>query len=184
MPEGSIGGVSGAIDGRLYLLNTLVNRFDRYDPSTDTWSPLPKCPGRHFRGAAAVINGKFYVAGGEWFTSAGPYAIRKLHMYDPSTNRWSEETAMPHAISGAAGARLLGQFYMMGGNNTVRGFDFVQVYDPVAKTWTLKAPLPTSRIAFAASSFLNLNGRRRLVAIGGFGGLGDRWQKSNDVYRP
>jgi N-acetylneuraminic acid mutarotase len=184
MPEPSIGGVSGAIDGRLYVLNASFNQFYRYDPFTDSWTRLPKCPGTHFRGAAAVINHKLYVAGGERFTANGPIGIRRLHVYDPLTNRWSEQAAMPHAVYAAAGARLLGQFYVIGGIAGARGRDFVQAYEPVANTWTLKAHLPTFRDGLAASHFVNPNGRGRIVAIGGNGGLGARWLKSNDVYRP
>lgn len=184
MPQPSIGGVTGAINGRLYVLNASFNRFYRYDPSTDTWSVLPKCPGTHFRGAAAVIRDKLYVAGGERFAANGPIGIRRIHVYDPVTNRWSEKTAMPHAVYLAAGARLLGQFYVIGGIAGARSRDFVQAYDPVANTWRLMAHLPTFRDGLAASNFVNPNGRQRIVAIGGFGGLGPRRLKSNDVYTP
>jgi N-acetylneuraminic acid mutarotase len=184
MPLPSMAGVTGAINGKLYVLNASFNSFYRYDPSTDTWSVVAKCPGTHFRGAAAVINGKFYVAGGVRFTAYGPIAIRRLHVYDPVTNTWSEKALMPHAVSDAAGARLLGQFYVVGGLSNDRGRDYVQAYDPVADAWASKAPLATFRDGLAASNFVNLNGQQRIVAIGGYGGLGDRWLKSNDVYTP
>jgi N-acetylneuraminic acid mutarotase len=184
MPLPSMAGVTGVLNGKLYVLNASFNSFYRYDPSADTWSVLPKCPGVHFRGAAAVINGKLYVAGGERFTAYGPIAIRKLHVYDPVSNAWSEKALMPHAVSSAAGARLLGQFYVLGGTSNNRGRDYVQAYDPVANTWALKAPLPTSRVSLAASNFVNLNGQQRIVAVGGYGGLGLRWLRSNDVYTP
>jgi N-acetylneuraminic acid mutarotase len=184
MPQPSMSGVTGVIGGKLYVLNASFGRFYRYDPSMDTWSVLPKCPGEHFGGGAAVINGKFYVAGGVRFATGGPIAIRKLHVYDPGTNTWSEKAPMPRAVSFAAGAQLLGQFYVLGGSSNDRGRDYVQAYDPVANTWTMKAPLPTFRTALAASNFVNVNGQQRIVAVGGYGGLGDRWIKSNDVYAP
>jgi N-acetylneuraminic acid mutarotase len=185
MPLPSMDGVTGVIDGRLYVLTgNWENGFFQYDPSTDSWSSLPKCPAVHFRGAGAVINGKFYVAGGEKFSLNGPYAIKKLHVYDPVTNTWSAKALMPRGVYLAAGARLRGQLYVVGGIGTdLRARRLVQAYDPVANTWALKAPLPTWRSGLAASNFV-LNGQQGLVAIGGYGGLGIRWLRSNDVYTP
>jgi N-acetylneuraminic acid mutarotase len=185
MPLPSDGGVSGVIDGKLYVVNALYDHFYRYDPSMDTWSELPKCPVGHIGGAAAVINGKFYVAGGLRYTASGPIAIRRLHVYNPVTNRWVEKARMPHATMGAAGARLLGEFYVLGGDDSNnRAHDFVQAYDPATDTWALRTPLPTWRSGLAASNYVNLNGQQRIVAIGGYGGLGPRWLKSNDGYTP
>jgi N-acetylneuraminic acid mutarotase len=184
MPQPSIGGVTGVINGKLYVLNPSFDRFYRYNPATNVWSTLPKCPGPHFRAAAAVIGGKFYVAGGERFAINGPIAIRRLHVYDPATNRWTEKAPMPHAVSSAAGARLLGRFYVLGGSANGRGRDYAQAYDPVTNTWSLKTPLPTFRTALAAANFVNPNGQQRIVAVGGFGGAGARFLKSTDVYTP
>jgi N-acetylneuraminic acid mutarotase len=186
MPLPGAGGTSGVINGQLYVLLGWFNGFYRYDPATDVWSALARCPVDHTSGAAAVINGKFYVAGGVKYTGTGfgSYAIRKLHVYDPVTNTWSAKALLPRGIYGAAGARLLGQFYVVGGtvsNGTSRRL--VQAYDPVANTWTLKAQLPTWRTGLGASNFV-LNGQQRIVAIGGYGGVGLRWLRSNDVYTP
>jgi hypothetical protein len=184
MPEQSMSGIAGAINGQLYALIGGSRNFYRYDPATDTWSPRARCPIVHFRAAAAVINGKLYVAGGEVFGFNGPYAIRKLHVYDPTMDRWTVKAPLPRGVYLAAGARLLGQLYVLGGISGLRGRDLVQAYDPVANTWSLKAPLPTSRVALAASNWVNLGGRQRIVAIGGSGGGEERNLRSNDVYTP
>ncbi len=182
MPLHSMAGVTGVIDGKLYV--HVDNDFLRYDPATDSWSSLAKCPVVHFAGAGAVINGKFYVAGGVKYTLNGPNAIKRLHVYDPVTNTWSAKALMPRGVYGAAGARLLGQLYVIGGagpeGSAGRG-RLVQAYDPVTNTWALKARLPTWRSNLAASNFV-LNGQQGIVAIGGYGGLGVRWLRSNDVY--
>ena len=184
MPEPSMSGVSGVIGGKLYVLDGASRRLYRYDPSTDTWTARRTCPGQHFGGAAAVISGKLYVAGGVRFSTGGPIAIRRLHVYDPATNTWSEKAAMPRAVAFAAGAGLLGSFYVLGGDANDRARDYVQSYDPVADTWTSKAALPTFRSSLAAANFVNANGKERIVAVGGFGGSGERWIRSNDVYAP
>jgi N-acetylneuraminic acid mutarotase len=184
MPEPSMSGVAGGLNGQLYAMIGGSRNFYRYDPATDTWSPRARCPIVHFRAAAAAINGKLYVAGGEVFGFNGPYAIRKLHVYDPTTDRWTVKAPLPRGVYLAAGARLLGQLYVLGGISGDRGRDLVQAYDPLANMWSQKAPLPTSRVGLAASNWVNLGGRQRIVAIGGSGGLGERNLRSNDVYTP
>jgi N-acetylneuraminic acid mutarotase len=183
MPLPSMHGVSGVIGGRLYVLNPLYDRFYRYDPATDTWTALAKCPNPHPGGAAAVIDGKLYVAGG--YSSVGvTYPTKKLHVYDPATNKWTAKAPLPRGAAFAAGARLDGKLYVIGGSGPNRSLNLVQAYDPATDTWTAKAPLPSWRTALAASHFVNANGRERIVAVGGYGGTGERWLKSNDVYAP
>ncbi len=71
MPRGSSRGVSGVIDGKLYVLHGIENVdeecpdcipstrptrcFYRYDPATDTWTKLAWCPNFHMLGMAGVI---------------------------------------------------------------------------------------------------------------------------------
>ena len=155
-----------------------------YDPVANSWTTLTRCPNPHFRGAAAVIDGKLYVAGGEHFTSSGPFAIKRLHVYDPGTDTWTQMASLPRGVSSTAGARLLGQFYVLGGTSNDHGRDFVQAYDPASNTWVMKAPLPTFRTGLAAAGFASPDDGRRIVAVGGFGGEGDRFLRSNDVFTP
>jgi N-acetylneuraminic acid mutarotase len=183
LPEESIGGVSGAIGGKLYVLNGESRHFYRYDPASDTWTALPSCPGPHFRGVGAVINDRLYVAGGERFGVNGPIAIRTLHIYDPASNSWTTRAPMPKPVWSAAGARLLGQLYVIGGESNSVGRNYVQAYDPVANAWTMKAPLPTFRLALAAANVV-LAGQQRIAAVGGVGGAGTRYLRSNDLYTP
>jgi N-acetylneuraminic acid mutarotase len=93
MPNAVAYGVSAALDGKLYVLfadcidctGTLSNQVQqlwRYNPSTNAWTKLKSAPHKHPRGVGAVINGKWYVAGG-----ANQSA---LDVYDPKTNTWTE----------------------------------------------------------------------------------------------
>jgi N-acetylneuraminic acid mutarotase len=183
MPLPSMHGVSGVIDGRLYVLNPLYRRFYRYDPGSDTWTALARCPNPHPGGAATVIGGKLYVAGG--YSSADmTYPTKSLHVYDPKTNTWTAKALLPRGVAFARGARLDGKLYVIGGSGPSRGLDLVQAYDPATDTWTEMAPLPSWRTGLASSQFVNVNGRERIVAAGGYGGTGERWLKSNDVYAP
>jgi N-acetylneuraminic acid mutarotase len=130
-----------------------------------------------------VIGGKLYVAGG--YSSADmTYPTKSLHVYDPKTNTWTAKALLPRGVAFAGGARLDGKLYVIGGSGPSRGLDLVQAYDPATDTWTEMAPLPSWRTGLASSQFVNVNGRERIVAAGGYGGTGERWLKSNDVYAP
>jgi N-acetylneuraminic acid mutarotase len=117
-------GVTGVINGKLYVLPGACSgdrypnpgycaveptrRFYRYDPATNTWVSRRQAPHFHRQGAAAVIDGKFYVVGG--FNNFQPVA--DLDVYNPATNTWS--TLAPIPTGGAAsGAVLGGQFYVV-----------------------------------------------------------------------
>ena len=76
LPIFSAEGVSGAINGELYVLPGSCNgngwpnpgfceveqtrRFYRYDPTTNTWTSRRQSPHLHRRGAATVLDGKLY----------------------------------------------------------------------------------------------------------------------------
>jgi N-acetylneuraminic acid mutarotase len=151
LPIFSAEGVSGVINGKLYVLPGACNgngypnagycaveetrRFYRYDPATNTWVTRRQAPHFHRRGAAAVIDGKLYVAGG--FNGSQPVAY--LDVYDPTTNTWRTLASIPTG-GGASGAPLHGQFYVV-----VQGFDgtspdhHLYAYNRVTNQWKAKA---------------------------------------------
>lgn len=139
-------GVSGVIDGKLYVLPGACSgdrypqpgycaveetrRFYRYDPATNTWASRRQAPHFHRGGAAAVIDGKLYVAGG--FNGFQPVA--DLDVYDPATNTWS--TLAPLPVAGAAfGATRGGQFYVVVSSGVIRAY----AYNRKTNRWTAKA---------------------------------------------
>jgi N-acetylneuraminic acid mutarotase len=154
LPIFSAEGVSGVIDGKLYVLPGACSgdrypdlpgycaveptrRFYRYDPATNTWVTRRQAPHFHRQGAAAVIDGKFYVAGGFLNQSSDPTAA--LDVYNPATNTWSTLAPLPTA-GGARGAALGGQFYVVvyGFNGTtpvIRAY----AYNPATNKWTARA---------------------------------------------
>jgi hypothetical protein len=70
MPEPSANGVSGAINGKLYVLITppqnevSFSRLYRFDPLTQIWTTRAASQYNHRNGTERVIGGKFYVVGG------------------------------------------------------------------------------------------------------------------------
>jgi N-acetylneuraminic acid mutarotase len=171
MPVYMTSGLTGVINGKLYVLNTFTQMFCggddcgeetphlyRYDPASNTWTSLRDCPAKHIDGAAAVVNGKFYVAGG---------SSKKLHVYDPATNSWSEKAQTLRRRWGAAGAHLQGEFYVIGGRDSLgNSLRSVQAYNPATNTWVNKPPLLTARVDLGATRVL-VDGQQRIVTIGG-----------------
>jgi len=175
MPLPSWRGVTGVINGRLYVLPGCAQSdvdecllqvplvFYRYNPATDRWTSLPAPASRRIDGAAGVIGGKLYVAGGV----DGTHASSRVDVFDPTTNQWTSKASIPEGQFGAAGAVLAGKLYVIGGRTPV--FTRVRwnsVYDPLTDTWTRQAPLPAARAAIAASRVFR-NGQPRIEVVGG-----------------
>ena len=117
---------------------------------------------------ACVLDGKIYVIGG----APDPWnSFSVVEEYDPSTNTWTTETGMPTARFGLSTSVVDGKIYAIGGTkgkegNIYWGLNKVEAYDPVAGTWTTKAPMPTARYGLSTSV---VDGK--IYAIGGSSGL-------------
>jgi N-acetylneuraminic acid mutarotase len=183
MPSYGVDGVTGVINGKLYVLtgcadddacdvggaDPLVALY-RYNPATNLWTRLATPAHTHALGTGGVIGGKFYVVGG--FANPGSFS-RRLEVYDPATNAWTTKAPLNHERWQAAGTAAGGKLYLISGNGrTAEGFSevvpTVSVYDPATNTWTNKAPIPTRRFDVAAAAVrLNPNGQVRVEVVGG-----------------
>src|SRR5437667_290330 len=74
----------------------------------------PPTPVLHVRPAGAVIDGKFYVAGG---ADASNILTHQLDCYDPVSNTWTQRADLPTARWHCAGAVANGKFYVIGGDD-------------------------------------------------------------------
>jgi N-acetylneuraminic acid mutarotase len=105
--SGLASGVSGAIDGKLYVLGTCFEggaacgqAFERYNPATNQWTLLPLPPVvPDFDRGAGVLNKKFSVTNG-----------KVLEVYDPATNTWALKAPMPSSRSGFTSAAVNNKF--------------------------------------------------------------------------
>jgi N-acetylneuraminic acid mutarotase len=161
-------GVTGVIDGKLYVLpgtcsgdgypspgycaEEPIRKLYRYDPGTNTWEGRASAPHFHKYGAAGVINGKFYVAAG--VHDFDPVA--DLDVYDPATNTWKTLAPFPGGGGGATGAVIQGKLFVIAAGHAY-------AYDPATNQWKAKAA-PTSggpiiRIFIAGKPYLFLAGR-------------------------
>jgi hypothetical protein len=149
-PKLTAGGVTGVIDGKLYVLpgrcnadlypdypyycvSEPIRTLFRYSPTTNTWTWKRPAPHYHDNGAGGVINGKFYVAGGA--NNFGSQLEASLDRYDPATDTWTTLAPLPTA-GGAVGAVLQGKLFVVVQNTTGRR---AYSYDPATNKWTAKA---------------------------------------------
>jgi N-acetylneuraminic acid mutarotase len=177
MPKPTRAGVTGVINGLLYVLPGYcsgeatepghcdvggpIRQLYRYDRTTRTWTTRRASPHFHTYGAAGVIDGKFYVVG----NSAGD---RSLDVYDPSTNQWQTRAPIPTAGERLFGAVLQNKLFVLswshpsGGNVIIKAY----LYNPATNTWTSRAAPPG-----VAGPIVKVvvDGQQRLFMPGGFG---------------
>jgi hypothetical protein len=171
MPRGTAFGISGAIDGQLYVLtgdeNIIENgepcpdcgtvetrRLFRYDPVQDRWFLRKACPHFHSHGVAGVIGGKLYVTGGR----GQGRTTQNLDIYDPVTDTWSSGAPLPNPHVNAGGVVLGGQFYVIGGFTSE-----VVAYNPESNRWVRKASFPVIGNRDLSAAKATLNGKARIV---------------------
>jgi N-acetylneuraminic acid mutarotase len=159
MPTARDGLASGVVNGKIYIIGGIVSGEDfgssiisdaaeEYDPATDIWTikaPMPTARSFH---AAAVVDGKIYVLGGNTEPNFFNH-VDIVEEYDPATDVWTTKAPMPTARSFLAAAVIDGKIYALGGDG---GNTVVEEYDPATDTWTTKTPMPTGKNDFAASA--------------------------------
>jgi N-acetylneuraminic acid mutarotase len=181
MPKATAEGVTGAFDGKLYVLPGTCNpnwpapgsclqepirQLFRYNPATNKWGARKSAPHYHRLGAGGFIGGKFYVVGG--FNGLQPVA--DLDVYDPATDTWTTRAPIP-AAGRAIGAALQSKLYVIVGSSAY-------VYDPAANRWrSIAAPTwdhdGVVRVV--------IDGKPRLLAVGGLHG---ETPNNTEVYTP
>src|SRR5438046_4627318 len=94
---------------------------------------MPTRPGVE-AAAGAVVNGKFYVMGGDDFNNG----LNTNFIYDIATNTWTTGATLPDSRTNTYGTAYNGLIYVYGGLDvsTFTAMDTLLRYDPVANSWT------------------------------------------------
>ncbi len=162
MPEPTWNAIAVEYDGKLYvfggfrattgtLLPSSRNRI--YDPFADEWTDGATMPVPRGGAGVAVVGDLIHVVGG-----LGPTSPTNQHLeYDPVADRWFSGEPMPTARDGLAVTSLNGKLYAIGGNEPsgtfARPLTAVEVFEPVAGTWTSAASLPVARDGLEAVTY-------------------------------
>jgi len=187
-PKLTADGVTGVIDGKLYVLPGKCSgevypypfyceyepyrRLFRYNPATNYWATKRPAPHYHTNGAGGVINGQFYVAGGS--------GVAALDRYDPATDTWTTLAPLPTAGT-ARGAVLQGKLFVVVYDATGTSARRAYAYDPATNTWTSKA---APRWDHPEIVPITWGGKPFLLAVGGIHFTPEFQTNPTEVYAP
>jgi BACON domain-containing protein len=158
----------------------------RYNPSTDTWTPMSTvgAPAPRFSHTAIWTGTHLIVWGGD----SGGYSYKNTGgIYDPATDTWIGATTLTNAPSprGNAAAVWTGTRMIIWGGENPSKFDTGYYYDPVADAWT---GTTTTVGAPAARSHMPgvWTGQEMIIWGGGSGGphlnTGARYNPATDTW--
>lgn len=147
--------MAAAANGKLYLIGGqqtargdpehagFVDTVFEYDPVKATWTRRASMPKARSAGAAVVIGGKIYVAGGR------PPRGHDFAVYDPSADQWTTLPDLPTQRNHLAAAAIGGKIFVVGGRfgagHRSKVTNVLEVFDPQARAWTTRRPMPTAR---------------------------------------
>ena len=137
-----------------------INEFGRFNPTTNTWTPLAPVPDLNNGQASGVyapnVN-KLFVFGGEHVSIAT--VVNTTRIYDIATGVWSTGAPMPDVRAFMGSGYYNGKIYLVGGYTTGSvdpSFGQVWEYDPVLNTWnTSRMSMP---ITMGGPGFGIING--------------------------
>jgi hypothetical protein len=123
--------ISGVSNG------AIVNTVNRYNATTNVWSPLAPIPVGSEAPAAAYFNGKIYVADG----LGGGNLIR---IYNIATNTWSNGPPRPGVTSsfGAGAGAFNGNVYVIGGGSGPS--TTLSIYNIAGNSWSAGPAAPSA----------------------------------------
>jgi N-acetylneuraminic acid mutarotase len=149
-----------ALDGRLYSVagegpgsGSFSKSVYRYDPQTSRWTTLNNFPVTSWMAMAAVCGGRAYLIGGR---PGYGKTVADVYEYNEAADSWTARAPMPVPVMLAGAASHGGKVYVFGGNfKTDEAHNLhtntVQVFDPVADTWTRLPDMPAVLLAPVAA---------------------------------
>lgn len=185
--EGVWTGTEVIIWGGLTAWNgTPLDTGARYNPATDTWSPMSTvgAPSARFAHMRVWTGSRMIVWGGE---QPGYNYNNTGGLYDPATDTWTGATSTVNAPTprGYSAAVWTGSRMLIWGGENPSKFDTGYLYDPATDTWTGTTTLTN---ALSARSHLSgvWTGSEMIVWGGGSGGphldTGARYNPLTDLW--
>ena len=125
-----------------------LTTVEAYNPFANTWRPIAPLPIANDHLGAAVANHVLYAFGGR---------SNRVFAYWPEQNRWIERTPMRYQHGGTPAVAVIDEkIYVAGGTGPGMLQNEVEVYDPVANTWTTLPPMGVPRNHTAGGNMLGL----------------------------
>lgn len=109
-----------------YLSSLYLSNVEVFNPKTNQWQERTEMSVPKAAHSTSVIDGKIYVIGGYLREGTEFKILSAIEVYDPATDRWTQEPDMLIGKSGHATEVVDGHIYIFGGGPPTS----VQVYDP------------------------------------------------------
>ena len=109
-----------------YLSSLYLSSVEVFNPKTNQWQERTEMSVPKAAHSTSVIDGKIYVMGGYFQEERKLNRLSTIEVYDPATDRWTQESEMLIGKIGHAAEVIDGQIYIFGGGPPTS----VQVYDP------------------------------------------------------
>ena len=122
---------------------------EMYNASANKWVRVANMRTKRGAPAAACLNGRVYVAGGD----DGKKYLTTMEYYDADADNWVEVASMKIARNLHKLVELDSILYAIGGWNGVTFFNSVECYDARIDSWKDGAPLGTARANAACIAF-------------------------------
>ena len=142
--------------GRLFVIGGTYNNVtsgcpaERYDPSSNTWSPLDSFKQRVRFCTVVTFQGLLYVMGG--VEQKENKFLSTVQRYNPDTNLWQEVSCLGTARSSACAVATGSHLYAIGGRSDVGPVNIAERFDPKEKAWCLVAPTLERRVTACGSA--------------------------------
>lgn len=115
MATAGVGGVLVVAGGRDGRIGAHVARVDVFDPAVGAWRRGADMPTSRGGVAAAGVDGRLVVLGGEGDVSRASGVFPQVEVYDVACDRWVSLPDMPEPRHGTGAAVIEGWLYMPGG---------------------------------------------------------------------
>jgi N-acetylneuraminic acid mutarotase len=185
MPSARMEAGAAVANGICYVVGghsgTSLGTMDAFDPATGQWTGMTPMPTARRMPVVTALNGKIYAMGGMSYVDQMQVSYSNANeVYDPATGNWSAKKPLPNVGSNSVygnrfigGAAANGKIYVAmfspGSNATFE-------YDPVADTWTSKAPIPIGD--YKPYSFAALNNKLYFLTSTSFA----EYDPANDLW--
>jgi N-acetylneuraminic acid mutarotase len=161
-------------NNKLYILGGFninvasTNQIWQFDPTAAVgakWTQMTNTPVGIMYAPTCTINGIIYVGGASDYQGGTVVDTTNSFSFNPVANSIGTIAAIPRATGETRGLNFNGKMYVMGGGRVAPNpSNEVDVYDPVANSWSLGQPFTAARRNFPTDT----NGTDHIWLSGGY----------------
>jgi hypothetical protein len=183
LPNGQVFIAGGAVDQRMYGHPALVERAERFDPTSQTFQPAGTVA-RHDHSATLLANGDVLLAGGitDWSPSGDPIPTATAQLLKAGSGQLQPTGSMSALRSGHTSTLLQDGRVLIAGGEVVtetglRLTRTAELYDPASATFVAAGNMIVARIFHTAT--LLSTGK---VLITGWGGPAELFDPATNSF--